>query len=152
MSNHNFLLTPTAWIGEGKIQLNMFQEELNFLTRWDAISKSSEGLIECNQEIQIKGLSDIMNNQFSIFNLTPTSFEIELENMALGKINGKGIITNKLIAWEFRVPHLGFEGFEFYERQKDDSYLMRAEYSTTDQYRTLIVGKIWEHKKEKGSE
>ena len=49
------------------------------------------------------------------------------------------------------MPDLGFEGFEFYEKQKDDSYLMRAEYSTTDQYRTLIIGKIWEHKKGKES-
>lgn len=151
MVNHNFILSPTSWIGEGKIQLNMFQEELNFLTRWDAANKDTGGLIACNQEIQIKGLSDIMNNQFSIFNVTPTSFEIELENMALGKIGGKGIITDKLIAWEFRVPHLGFEGFEFYEKQKDDSYLMRAEYSTADQYRTLIIGKIWQPKKEKNS-
>lgn len=151
MLNHNFILSPNSWIGEGKIQLNMFHEELNFLTRWDAAHKDTEGLIECNQEIQIKGLSDIMNNQFSIFNVTPTTFEIELENMALGKIGGKGIITDKLIAWEFRVPHLGFEGFEFYEKQKDDSYLMRAEYSTSDQYRTLIIGKIWQHKKEKNS-
>ncbi|HSX04704.1 MAG TPA: hypothetical protein VLG76_08260 [Rhabdochlamydiaceae bacterium] len=149
MADHIFILSPTSWIGEGKIQLNMFHEELNFLTRWDANNKDSGGSIECIQEIQIKGLSDIMNNQFSIFNLTPNGFEIELENMALGKIAGKGIITSKLIAWEFRVPHLGFEGFEFYEKQKDESYLMRAEYSTTDQYRTLITGKIWQHKKDK---
>ena len=151
MNNHIFLLSPTSWIGEGKIQLNMFHEELNFITRWDATNKDPQGQIECVQVIQIKGLSDIMNNQFSIFNLTPNGFEIELENMALGKIAGKGIITNKLIAWEFRVPHLGFEGFEFYEKQKDESYLMRAEYSTTDQYRTLITGKIWQ-KKEKEKE
>ena len=49
-----------------------------------------------------------------------------------------------MIAWEFRVPEIGFEGFETYEKQPDDTYLMHAEYATDDQLRTVIKGKIWQ--------
>ena len=40
----------------------------------------------------------------------------------LSEKSGNGIINDKVIAWEFRVEDLGFEGFEFYEKQSDNSY------------------------------
>lgn len=126
----------------------MVEEELDFYTRWDLGALDSEGKISAFQEIQIKGMSDIMNNQFVITDLTPTHFKIELENASLGTIQGKGIIKDDLVAWEFRDPEIGFEGFEFYEKQPDGSYLMRAEYATPDQHRTVIKGKIWEKQEE----
>ncbi|MCX6990631.1 MAG: hypothetical protein NTX49_06185 [Chlamydiae bacterium] len=144
MSTHSFILSPSQWLGEGKIVLNMVEEELSFFTRWNVSNKDTEGLIECVQEIQVKGLSDVMMNQFVFTNITPNSFTIELENQALGKIIGTGVIDDKVIGWEFRMPELGFEGFEFYEKQPDNSYLMHAEYSTSDQFRTLIKGKVWQ--------
>lgn len=144
MSTHSFILSPSQWLGEGKIVLNMVEEELSFFTRWNVSNKDPGGLIECVQEIQVKGLSDIMMNQFVFTNMTPNSFTIELENQALGKIIGTGVIDSKVIGWEFRMPELGFEGFEFYEKQPDNSYLMHAEYSTSDQFRTLIKGKVWQ--------
>ncbi len=144
MSDHLFILSPNQWLGEGKIVLNMVEEELAFFTRWNVSQKDSSGLIECVQEIQVKGLSDIMVNQFLFTSFTPNSFAIELENQALGKVVGAGVIDSKVIGWEFRMPELGFEGFEFYEKQEDNSYLMHAEYCTTDQFRTVIKGKVWQ--------
>lgn len=146
MNNHPFILSPSSWLGEGKIQLNMVDEELGFFTRWKVSDRDPMGKIECVQEIQVKGLSDIMLNQFLFFDLNQGKFCIELENQALGKVIGNGIINDKIIAWEFRVADLGFEGFEFYEKQDDSSYLMRAEYATTDQFRTSIQGKVWQQK------
>jgi hypothetical protein len=143
MTNHAFILSPNSWLGEGKIQLSMVEEELGFYTRWNVAGPDNGGKIECVQEIQVKGLSDVMINQFSFFDVTPSSFSIELENQALGKVIGSGIINDKIIAWEFRVNELGFEGFEFYEKQSDNSYFMRAEYATSDQFRTIIQGKVW---------
>ncbi len=140
---HPFLLTPSSWLGEGKIQLNMVEEELAFFTRWNVAHSNGSGQIECVQEIQVKGLTDIMVNNFLFYDMTPTSFSIDLENQALGKVVGKGVISENVIGWEFRVNEMGFEGFEFYERQPDGSYLMRAEYATSDQFRTLIKGKVW---------
>ncbi|MBS0652649.1 MAG: hypothetical protein JSR39_03890 [Verrucomicrobia bacterium] len=153
MFNHPFLLTPSSWLGQGRIQLNMVAEELSFVTKWNVSESDPEGRIECVQEIQVKGLSDIMHNQFNIFDLNSGEFQIELENDALGKITGKGLINEKIIAWEFRVEEMGFEGFELYEKQDEQNYLMRAEYATADQFRTLIQGKVWkqmEQKKDNG--
>ncbi len=141
---HAFILSPSSWLGEGKIQLNMVEEELGFVTRWSVSDRDAGGKIECIQEIQVKGLSDVMHNQFSLSDITPTNFSIDLENPALGRVNGIGIISDKVIGWEFRVEDLGFEGFEFYELQPDGSYLMRAEYATSDQFRTIIRGRVWQ--------
>lgn len=143
MRPHHFLLTPSVWLGEGKINLNMVSEELAFYTKWVINPPDDAGMIVCTQEIQVKGLSDIMHNQFSIYGLTGGEFHIDLENQALGKITGKGLITDKIIAWEFRVEDIGFEGFEFYEVEDNGNYNMRAEYATQDQFRTVIAGSVW---------
>ncbi len=141
---HQFLLTPSSWLGQGKIQLNMVAEELAFFTRWNAENADGDGRIECLQEIQVKGLSDIMHNEFLIYNVTTVGeFSIDLENQALGKITGIGLVNERVIAWEFRVEEIGFEGFELYEKQDENNYLMRAEYATNDQFRTLIQGRLW---------
>lgn len=141
---HPFLLTPSNWLGQGKIQLNMVSEELAFFTRWNVNTPDQDGKIACVQEIQVKGLSDIMCNQFAIYNLTNGEFTIDLENPALGKITGKGLINDKVIAWEFRIEDINFDGFEMYEKQDEKNYLMRAEYATSDQFRTLIQGHVWQ--------
>jgi hypothetical protein len=147
MPTHSFILSPDFWLGEGKIQLSMVEEELFFFTRWNVAQKDSSGKIECVQEIQVKGLTDIMFNQFFFYDLSSSNFTIELENQALGKVAGKGIINDKVIGWEFRVPEIGFEGFEIYEKQSLNEYLMRAEYATSDQFRTVIQGKVWQKSK-----
>jgi hypothetical protein len=140
---HQFLMSPSSWLGQGKIQLNMVSEELAFFTRWNISNVDGDGRIECLQEIQVKGLSDIMHNEFYIYNLANGEFTIDLENQALGKITGTGLVNEKMIAWEFRIEDIGFEGFELYEKQDDNNYLMRAEYATSDQFRTLIQGRVW---------
>src|SRR5689334_22923900 len=96
---HEFLLTQSSWIGQGKIKLNMVAEELIFFTRWNIGDLDGSGRIESMQEIQVKGLSDIMHNQFTIYDVNSGQFSIELENQAIGKITGKGVINEKVIAW-----------------------------------------------------
>ena len=149
MIGHQFLLTASSWLGQGKIQLNMVSEELAFFTRWNVNTADGDGRIECLQEIQVKGLSDIMHNQFLIYNLVSGEFAIDLENQALGRVTGTGLINDKVIAWEFRIEEIGFEGFELYEKQDENNYLMRAEYATSDQFRTLIQGRVWKQTAEK---
>ena len=144
MVHHQFLLKPSTWLGQGKIQLNMVAEELGFSTRWSVSNVDGDGRIECTQEIQVKGLSEVMHNQFLIHNLASGEFSIDLENQALGRVTGKGIVNDKVIAWEFRVEAIGFEGFELYEKQDDNNYIMRAEHATDDHFRTLIQGRLWQ--------
>lgn len=144
MKEHTFLFFEKKWLGEGTIKLSGSDELLHFYTRWNLGKLDPNGRIPAFQEVQIRGVEDSMHNQFVITDLSPTHFSIELENAALGKISGKGIIKENLIAWEFRNKEIGFEGFEFYEKQEDGSYLMRAEYATPDHFRTMIRAKIWE--------
>jgi hypothetical protein len=144
MSKHIFIFSPSVWLGEGKIQLNMVEEELPFYTKWNVTPKDGDGKVECLQQIQVKGLSEMMHNQLWFFDFSQGNFLIELDNPSIGKVSGKGLITDQLIAWEFRVPQIGFEGFETYEKQPDESYVMHAEYATEDQLRTVIKGKIWQ--------
>ncbi|MEM8727267.1 MAG: hypothetical protein AAGE99_00930 [Chlamydiota bacterium] len=143
MKKHPFILKPGSWLGEGKVTLSMMDEQLPFYTRWK-VPGDEKGRIESIQEIQISGLSDVMQNQFAFYDITWKEFSIELENQSLGRVVGKGMINDRLIGWEFRLASLGFEGFEFYEKSEIlDTYLMHAEYATNDDFRTVIHGKIW---------
>lgn len=141
--HHPFIFKPGQWLGEGRITLNMMDEELPFYTKWRVPLPDDGQRIDCVQEIQIAGLSDLMLNEFSFFDLGPRDFTIELENQSLGKVVGVGLVTPERVAWEFRLNHLGFEGFEFYQKVDDENYKMHAEYATTDEFRTVIHGRIW---------
>ena len=143
MAEHPFIFTPSLWLGEGKITLNMLKEELPFSTRWEVAPTDSYGKITSVQNIHISGVSDSMKNEFSVYNFTPDKFAIELENQSLGRIIGKGKISPEVIAWEFRMRDLGFEGFEIYQLVEKDKYMMHAEYATNDDFRSVIHGKIW---------
>jgi hypothetical protein len=143
MTNHLFIFSEGVWLGEGKIHLNMLEEELVFFARWKVGGNDDKSGIECSQEIQVKGLSDIMTNRFLLSDFSPGTFSIVMENHAVGKVQGKGIISDDKIGWEFRVKEIGFEGFEFYEKKSDDLYSVHGEFSTSDDLRTTIHGKIW---------
>ncbi len=142
MEKHSFLLTPGRWLGEGKIKLSMIEEELAFLTRWK-IEQDDLGGMECVQEIQVKGLSEVMINHFHLFDQTAVSFSLFMESHVIGRVQGIGIINENVIGWEFRSEEVGFEGFELYEKQSDDLYHVKGEFSSSDQFRTSIQGKIW---------
>ena len=120
----------------------MIEEELSFFTRWKIVVED-DGSIDCIQEIQIKGMSEIMTNHFSISAITPFSFTMLMDSHALGKMEGAGLIREGVIGWEFRVKDSGFEGFEHYTKLSDDSYFMQGEFATADQLRTTLQGKIW---------
>lgn len=140
---HSFIFKPGLWLGEGKITLDMMDETMPFYTKWKVPSIDEGGRLECTQEIQIAGLSELMLNEFSLYDIAPGQFLIELENQSLGKVVGSGLIGKETIAWEFRLNHLGFEGFEFYQKVDENTYKVHAEYATTDEFRTIIHGKIW---------
>jgi hypothetical protein len=138
-----FIFEPGTWLGEGKVRLSISDEELKFVTRWNVDKAKKTGRIASMQEVQITGISEIMNNQFLFYDFDAETFKIELENQTLGKIVGSGIYRPKLIAWEFRLNDVGFEGFEMYQLLEDGSYFMHAEYIAQEDFRTQIQGKIW---------
>lgn len=142
MKDHLFIFGPGHWIGEGKISLNMVEEELAFNTNWAIQNKDVEGKVRCTQDIQVHGLSENMRNDLTFYDFGSKSFSVEMENQNVGRIVGTGVYDEKVIGWEFRSNEMEFEGFETYKLQPDGSYTMHGEYVTSDQFRTKIEAKI----------
>lgn len=143
MYNHSFIFSPGTWQGEGKIVLNMVEEELLFNMQWSIPNKDFAGKVSCAQDIQIHGLSENMRNELSFYDFQNKVFAVDMENQNVGRIVGQGIVDDKMIAWEFRNNDLNFEGYETYNLQEDGSYLMKGEYVTSDQFRTQIEARLW---------
>lgn len=147
MSQHSFLFSPGAWSGEGKITLNMVEEELLFSTNWMVQTRDFSGKITGVQEIKIQGLSESMRNELTFYDIQNNTFSVDMENQNVGRIVGTGVFDDKTIAWEFRNNDMHFEGYESYRLQEDGSYLMKGEYVTSDQLRTQIQARVWNQSK-----
>lgn len=141
MGNFDFIFKPGLWVGEGKVTFSASPETVRFYTKW-TIEKEKDKQIVCQQHVEMEGGDSNVYNTFIFSNLLPTSFSVELVNELLGSVQGKGLIDGKTIAWEFR-GHPEFEGFEVYEMQDSGDYMLHAEYSSIDQIRTIIDGRIW---------
>lgn len=139
---HQFIFKPNFWTGEGNITLNMVEENLSFYTKWQVFKNDFAGKIKAVQEIQVGGISENMKNELTFFDFSSKDFSIGMENANIGSVVGAGVYDDKLVAWEFKDSGLNFEGFEIYRLQDDGSYLMHAEYVTSDQFRTEIKGRI----------
>ena len=138
---HTFILQPGVWLGEGEITFNNSPEKIVFYTKWD-FKDASDGVIHSSQEVEMRGVDDKVQNQFVISDISSDSFQIQLENEDVGLVIGKGVIDEENIAWEFRDPK-GFEGYEVFKKLETGDYSFHAEYSSTDQFRTIIDGKVW---------
>lgn len=144
MLKHAFLCSAGYWVGEGKIKLNMVEEDLMFTTYWNITSRDFSGKIQAVQDIHVAGLSDQMRNEMSFYDFQDHKFSVDMENESVGRVVGTGVYDEKIIAWEFRGNDMNFEGFESYKIQSDGSYMVQAEFITTDQLRTQIEGRIWQ--------
>lgn len=142
MHIHPFILAPGAWIGEGKVTFSMSPEIVRFYTKW-VTEAVHDGKIACEQRVEKGGGGEDVFNTFTFYNLTPERFTVELSNEELGTVTGSGVIDEKTIAWEFK-GNPEFQGFEVYELQENGDYLVHAEYSSTEDYRTIIDGRIWQ--------
>lgn len=138
---HGFIFTPGIWIGEGKISFSTSPENIHFYTKWTNEYDENKGYI-CEQQVELQGIDDSVFNRLVFSDLTPESFVVTLENDLVGKVTGKGVIDLRTIAWEYRLGP-DFEGFEVYELQDNGDYMLHAEYSSPDQYRTIINGRVW---------
>ena len=144
MANHLFLFNPGCWIGEGKIELSALADKMVYFMRWRSLVVDPDFKeFEATQEVQIAGHTDVMYNHFLLSNFDKGRFDLILDNQAWGEVCGHGMVDERFIGWEFKSNDLGFEGYEFYELQDDETYIMRAEFVTKDDLRTHIDGKIW---------
>jgi len=141
MSEHTFIFQKGLWIGEGTVSFSVSADQIKFVTKWE-VEAPKDNVIRCVQTVQMHGIDELVTNTFDISLINPESFQIMLTNDSLETVIGKGIIEPDKIAWEFRQLD-SFEGFEIYERNKDDEYTMHAEYASPDQFRTIIHGRVW---------
>ena len=147
MQKHQFIFTPGYWIGEGKISFSSSSAHIKFYTRW-MVEPEQDGLIVCSQQVEMQGTEEILANRYSFSNIGPEGCDIIIENELVTSVTGKCVIEPHTIAWEFR-GHESMEGFEVYQLQENGDYEFHAEFSSTDQFRTVIDGKIWPKKLEK---
>lgn len=141
MTIHDFIFKSGLWVGEGKVTFSASPERVRFYTKW-TIQKETDKTITCQQHVEMEGGESNVYNTFIFSNIQPTSFSVELISELLGSVQGKGLIDAKTIAWEFR-GHPEFQGFEVYELQENGDYSLHAEYSSMDQIRTIIDGRVW---------
>ncbi len=141
MEPHLFLFEPGRWVGAGRITLNVSKELIRFYTRW-IIEKDQQGRLICNQVVEMHGIPEKVENRFVVHDFETNKFKIEMQSEAVGTAIGTGIVDEKTIAWEFH-GHTEVEGFEIYELQENGDYMLHAEYSSTDQLRTIIDARIW---------
>ncbi len=144
LTSHLFIFTPGSWLGEGTITLPTKKEKFTFYTLWDISEVDDRGKITCVQKIEMQGVPDHMYNEFSFSDISLRHFSVTLESQSIKDMIGSGIINPEVISWEFRLSHLGFEGFELYQiGPNPETYLSHAEYKTGDDFHVVIHGKVW---------
>ena len=139
--SHLFIFTPSIWIGEGKISITGSTEFIKFYTKWTFVQETTSK-IKGTHIVEMQDVSEHVINAFDFSAITSHSFNLQMRNDIVGTIDGTGVIEPKVIAWEFRQSTT-FEGFEVYELQENEDYLLHAEYASPDQIRTIIEGRIW---------
>lgn len=146
MDGHAFIFSPGYWLGEGKVTFSTSKEHIRFYTKW-MVEPAEDGLIVCSQQIEMQGAEEVLTNRYSFSNITKESCLITIDNDLVSSISGRCVIEPKTIAWEFR-GHETMEGYEVYQLQDNGDYMFHAEYSSHDQFRTIIDGRIWLKKSE----
>lgn len=135
-----FIFNPGCWLGKGKIAIQGAAGTLDFYTRW-VVSQGKGEAFSAVQTVEMVGVEEHVTTSYVFTDITETTFAVFLDNKSIGQVVGKGVFSASSVAWEFHSPLL--EGYESYDLLNDDTYVMRAEYSSTHQYRTRIEGTLW---------
>ncbi len=135
-----FIFAEGTWLGEGKITFSASSEFIKFYMKWQITEEGK--VMRAIQTIQMAGIEEKSINDLTFFDIHADSFTVQLENETLGKVLGKGIYNDNMIAWEFQRD-ASFEGFETYERRENGDFFLHAEYGKNDVYRTIIEGLVW---------
>ena len=147
--DHLFIMVPGYWIGEGRVSFTASPEQLHFYTRW-RIYPEENGLIVAEQIVELRDVSNTMENRFTFSTFTKDGFSVLLESEAMGSLHGVGKFGEKFIAWEFKNRDVA-EGFEAYEIQENGDYMIHAEYAKEERFRTIVDGRIWKKEEQSSS-
>ncbi len=138
---HLFPFQPGRWIGGGKITFSASSEIIRFYTSW-MIEKEEDGRLCCVQQVEMQGVDEKVINQFVIYAISEKKFKIDLQSESISLAKGSGVIDLKSVAWEFHGTK-GVEGFEVYQLQENGDYMMHAEYSSAELFRTIVDARLW---------
>ncbi|MBB64242.1 MAG: hypothetical protein CMO81_04190 [Waddliaceae bacterium] len=139
---HTFLLEPGVWQGNGTLLFKGTPEKWPIFIRWE-IHKGAPLLIDALLTIDISSLSTVHHYRYKIIpGEDEKKFQIRLQNEVIGNLEGKGIIDQKYIAWDFHDPKLPYEGLERYLLLENGGYRIASEFCSTDQTRLQITGEI----------
>lgn len=144
---HQFIFHPGVWLGQGVLTFSYSSEQIFFYTKW-IVDPADNDLICAQQQVQKQGENEILLNFFCFSMMTPSTFTVELKNETINRACGKGIVDEQRIAWTYYTnisnPQIEtFEGFESYLLQDTGEYLSHAEYTSMEDYKTIVHGKIW---------
>lgn len=147
MTEHSFIFHPGTWLGQGTLSFSYSPEQIPFYAKW-IIDSPVEGVIRALQQVVKQGEKEPILNTFLFSPLDDKTFSVVLNTELIGSVRGEGKIEHHIIAWEFQRSVIAegteiFEGFEVYELQDSGEYRFHAEYSSTEQFRTIVDGKIW---------
>jgi len=150
MTQHGFIFAPGDWLGEGEVSFSASEERLKFHTLWQVFHNETDP-IELRHTVEIVGVPDKVVNKLEVDQLSDSGFRLFLTNDMVDRVEGKGLVEPDKIGWEFRGEP-GFEGIELYTLKEDGSYSVHAEYLSSEQFRTVIDGRIWKRTTEQKDE
>lgn len=143
MGKNHFILSPGKWIGTGKMLLTHSEEEIPFELIWNvSVLDQESGLIECVQELVLDKGKDHLTNAFIFSEPEERQFEVEMDNDALGQVEGRGFLDHEFLGWEFRNTGGRVEGFESYTLQREGGYVLKAEFGSHAEIKTTLVGNL----------
>lgn len=137
---HDFLLIPGTWLGEGQISFTGSHDIIKFYTKW-VVDDEEDGRIQCIQKVEKVDVDDDLTSFYRLSEITEKNFVMDLDNELVGKVKGKGVITESSVGWEF-PSESGCEGFEIYHVQPNGEYTLHAEFMS-GQFRTRIDARLW---------
>lgn len=140
MEDHSFIFSPARWLGKGAINIQGAAKPLPFYIRWQITQAKGEAF-SAVQTVEIDEVEEHVVTSYFFTDITKDTFAVFLDSKTIGQVVGKGIITPQTVGWEYHSPLL--EGFELYTRQENGHYAIKAEYTSTNHYRTIIEGTIW---------
>lgn len=150
IKNHPFFIfTPGRWCGKGVLTVMSMNQTVNYTTVWTITEPDEDGNIACLQEVRIEGMNDVAQNAYLFRPALDGHFDIYLDSAAAGLLQGKGIITDTIIGWEFAQTGAKYESIEFYERGEDGQFKLCVESATDPFFRTTMRGEIWRDLDEK---
>lgn len=139
-NDHSFFFQAGRWVGKGTISLTLSDDSLAYETTWKVLPERG-GVIHCTQMVRIEGSGEQVINELQFSQLESGAFAVQLDNVMIGSVPGKGLVDSKVVAWEYKDNQVGFEGFEVYQRLEANRYAVNGEYAS-DETRTKIKGEI----------